>query len=102
MNCGTTMDFLPRVQAGSRSGGRHHRAKARRRTARAAVFQAAMAEAAVPSGLVAMTSIVKPRLQQPGQEPRTASPLVPMLSMDFVSQEHGLPHDGPKDSNAGG
>jgi hypothetical protein len=24
------------------------------------------------------------------------------LSMDFVSQEHGVPHDGPKDSNAGG
>jgi hypothetical protein len=22
--------------------------------------------------------------------------------MDFVSQEHGVPHDGPKDSNAGG
>jgi hypothetical protein len=24
------------------------------------------------------------------------------LSGDFVSQEHGVPHDGPKDSNAGG
>jgi hypothetical protein len=24
------------------------------------------------------------------------------VSMDFVSQEHGVPHDGPKDSNAGG
>jgi hypothetical protein len=23
------------------------------------------------------------------------------MSMDFVSQEHGIPHDGPKDSNAG-
>jgi hypothetical protein len=23
------------------------------------------------------------------------------VSMDFVSQEHGVPHDGPKDSNAG-
>jgi hypothetical protein len=22
--------------------------------------------------------------------------------MDFVSQEHGVPRDGPKDSNAGG
>jgi hypothetical protein len=22
--------------------------------------------------------------------------------MDFVSQKHGVPHDGPKDSNAGG
>jgi hypothetical protein len=22
--------------------------------------------------------------------------------MDFVSQEHGVPHDGPKDSNTGG
>jgi hypothetical protein len=26
----------------------------------------------------------------------------PMLSMDFVSQEHGVPRDGPEDSNAGG
>jgi hypothetical protein len=25
-----------------------------------------------------------------------------MLSMDFVSQEHGVSHDGPKDLNAGG
>jgi hypothetical protein len=25
-----------------------------------------------------------------------------LLSMDFVSQEHGVPRDGPKDSNAGG
>jgi hypothetical protein len=25
-----------------------------------------------------------------------------LLSVDFVSQEHGVPHDGPKDSNAGG
>jgi hypothetical protein len=25
-----------------------------------------------------------------------------LLSMDFVSQEHRVPHDGPKDSNAGG
>jgi hypothetical protein len=25
-----------------------------------------------------------------------------LLSMDFVSQEHGVPCDGPKDSNAGG
>jgi hypothetical protein len=24
------------------------------------------------------------------------------LSMDFVSQEHGVPRDGPKDSNTGG
>jgi hypothetical protein len=24
------------------------------------------------------------------------------LSMDFVSQEHGVPHDRPKDSNARG
>jgi hypothetical protein len=23
------------------------------------------------------------------------------LSMDFVLQEHGVPHDGPKDSNTG-
>jgi hypothetical protein len=27
---------------------------------------------------------------------------MPCLSMDFVSQEHGVPRDGPKDSNAGG
>jgi hypothetical protein len=26
----------------------------------------------------------------------------PHLSMDFVSQEHGVPCNGPKDSNAGG
>jgi hypothetical protein len=26
----------------------------------------------------------------------------PPLSMDFVSQEHGVPRDEPKDSNAGG
>jgi hypothetical protein len=24
------------------------------------------------------------------------------VSMDFVLQEHGVPHDGPKDSNTGG
>jgi hypothetical protein len=24
------------------------------------------------------------------------------VSMDFVSQEHGVPRDGPEDSNAGG
>jgi hypothetical protein len=24
------------------------------------------------------------------------------VSMDFVSQEHGVPRDGPKDLNAGG
>jgi hypothetical protein len=24
------------------------------------------------------------------------------MSMDFMLQEHGVPHDGPKDSNAGG
>jgi hypothetical protein len=24
------------------------------------------------------------------------------MSMDFVSQEHGVPRDGPKDLNAGG
>jgi hypothetical protein len=24
------------------------------------------------------------------------------VSGDFMSQEHGVPHDGPKDSNAGG
>jgi hypothetical protein len=25
-----------------------------------------------------------------------------VVSMDFVSQEHGVPRDGPEDSNAGG
>jgi hypothetical protein len=25
-----------------------------------------------------------------------------LMLMDFVSQEHGVPRDGPKDSNAGG
>jgi hypothetical protein len=25
-----------------------------------------------------------------------------VLSVDFVSQEHGVPRNGPKDSNAGG
>jgi hypothetical protein len=78
MTCGAAMDFLLRVQARSRSGGRHHRAKARRSEARAAVFQAATTEAAAPSGLAAMTGIIKPRLQQLGQEPRSASRLVPM------------------------
>jgi hypothetical protein len=28
--------------------------------------------------------------------------ITPPLSMDFVSQKHGVPRDGPKDSNAGG
>jgi hypothetical protein len=28
--------------------------------------------------------------------------LARQMSMDFVSQEHGVPHDGPNDSNAGG
>jgi hypothetical protein len=28
--------------------------------------------------------------------------LARQMSMDFVSQEHGVPHDGPKDSNTGG
>jgi hypothetical protein len=32
----------------------------------------------------------------------TAPYLARQMSMDFVSQEHGVPHDGPKDSNAGG
>jgi hypothetical protein len=42
----------------------------------AAVLQAAMAEAAVPSGQVAIASIVKSQLQQLGQEPRSASRLM--------------------------
>jgi hypothetical protein len=32
----------------------------------------------------------------------TAPYLARQMSMDFVSQEHGVPRDGPKDSNAGG
>jgi hypothetical protein len=32
----------------------------------------------------------------------TAPYLARQMSMDFVSQEQGVPHDGPKDSNAGG
>jgi hypothetical protein len=33
---------------------------------------------------------------------RTRTRMRGTLSMDFVSQEHGVPRDGPKDSNAGG
>jgi hypothetical protein len=40
------------------------------------VLQAAMAEAAAPSGQAAMASIIKSQLQQPGQEPRFTSRLV--------------------------
>jgi hypothetical protein len=37
------------------------------------------------------------------EEKHTTTPyLACQMSMDFVSQEHGVPHDGPKDSNAGG
>jgi hypothetical protein len=28
--------------------------------------------------------------------------LARQMSVDFVSQEHGVPHKGPKDSNTGG
>jgi hypothetical protein len=34
--------------------------------------------------------------------PQRCNHLVVLLSMDFVSQEHGVPRDGPKDSNVGG
>jgi hypothetical protein len=43
-----------------------------------AVLQATTAEAATPSGQAAMASIVNSRLQQPGQEPRSASRLMTM------------------------
>jgi hypothetical protein len=33
---------------------------------------------------------------------RLGEKALPLLSMDFVSQGHGVPHDGPEDSNAGG
>jgi hypothetical protein len=37
------------------------------------------------------------------EEKHTTAPyLARQMSMDFVSQEHGVPRDGPKDSNAGG
>jgi hypothetical protein len=32
----------------------------------------------------------------------TAPYLVHQISVDFMSQEHGVPHEGPKDLNAGG
>jgi hypothetical protein len=35
-----------------------------------------------------------------GVDPATTT--ITALSVDFVSQEHGVPHEGPKDSNAGG
>jgi hypothetical protein len=40
------------------------------------VLQAATVEAAAPSGQAAMASIIKSRLQEPGQEPRFANRLV--------------------------
>jgi hypothetical protein len=36
------------------------------------------------------------------EETTIAPYLACQMSMDFVSQEHGVPCDGPKDSNAGG
>jgi hypothetical protein len=37
------------------------------------------------------------------EEKHTIAPyLARQMSMDFVSQEHGVPRDGPKDSNARG
>jgi hypothetical protein len=37
------------------------------------------------------------------EEKHTTAPyLARQMLMDFVSQEHGVPHDEPKDSNAGG
>jgi hypothetical protein len=32
----------------------------------------------------------------------TAPYLARQMLVDFVSQEHGVPHEGPKDLNAGG
>jgi hypothetical protein len=81
---------LPRDQAGSRSGGRHRRAKGRRSAARAAVFQAGTTEVTAPSGLAAMADIVKPGLLQPGQEPRSASRLMPMRASRLYMSTCGL------------
>jgi hypothetical protein len=37
------------------------------------------------------------------EEKHTTAPyLARQMSRDFVLQEHGVPHDGPKDSNARG
>jgi hypothetical protein len=37
------------------------------------------------------------------EENHTTAPyLARQMSMDFMSQEHGVPRDGPKDLNAGG
>jgi hypothetical protein len=36
------------------------------------------------------------------EENTTAPYLARQMSMDFVSQEHGVPRDGPKDLNVGG
>jgi hypothetical protein len=76
MACGMATDYLLWVQARSRSNGRHREAKAGRSAATVAVPQAATVEAAAPSGPAEMVSIVKSQLQQPGQEPRSASRLV--------------------------
>jgi hypothetical protein len=64
MACGAAMDSLPRVQAGSRSSGRHRQTKAQRGVARAVVFQDATAEDAVPSGQAKMAGHTKSRLQR--------------------------------------
>jgi hypothetical protein len=37
-----------------------------------------------------------------GHQDYFLAPLLGSVSADFVSQEHGVPHNGPKDSNAGG
>jgi hypothetical protein len=52
----------PRVQAGSRSSGRHRQAKAQRSMAGAAAFRAAAVEITAPNDLAAMAGIIKPRL----------------------------------------
>jgi hypothetical protein len=55
----------------------------------AAVLQAAMAEAAVPSGEAAIARIVKSQLQQLGQEPRSASRLVTVRASQLCMSTYG-------------
>jgi hypothetical protein len=72
MACGAATDSLLRVQAGSRSSGRHHQAKAQKGVARAAVLQAATAEAATPSGQAEIASNAKSQLS--GRAKSSGSP----------------------------
>jgi hypothetical protein len=89
MACGVATDSLPRVQTRSISNDRHRQAKAQRSAATTIVPQAATAEAAAPSGQAAMASIIKSRLQQPGQEHRSASRLVTMRASRLCTSTCG-------------